>query len=109
MLGQKRYCPLPGELGGLGVVAGALVAMKAVLRFGLDVDSAIAPAFLFDHFDVAHRDRGILLAEMHLRRYFRFFIRVFGDLAAVIADRGREAAEPARGEERDGAAHAETY
>src|SRR5262245_49473712 len=46
---------------------------------------------------------------MHLRRDFRFFVRVLGDLAAVIADRSRESVESASGQERDRAAHAEAH
>ena len=81
--------------------------MEAVLRVGIDIDLAVAAAFLLDHLDVAHRNRSVLLAEMHLHRHFRLLVGVLGDLPAVIADGGGQTIELAGREEGDGAAHAE--
>src|SRR5579863_3331960 len=81
--------------------------MKTVPGVGIDVDLAIAAAFLLDRLDVAHRDRGVLLAEMQLCRHLRLLVGILGDLAAVIADGSRETVELGGGQERDGPAHAE--
>src|SRR5579863_1793300 len=81
--------------------------MKTVPGVGIDVDLAIAAAFLLDRLDVAHRDRGVLLAEMQLCRHLRLLVGILGDLAAVIADGSRETVELDGGQERDGPAHAE--
>src|SRR5580698_1008400 len=107
MLLQERCRALPSEFGGRLVVAAALVAMKTVLRVGIHVDLAIAAALLLDDFDVAHRDRRIFLAEMQLRRHVRLLVGVLGDLAAVIADSGRQPVELSSGKEGDRAAHTE--
>src|SRR5580700_6646692 len=93
VLRQERHRALPGEVGGGFLIAAALVAVEAVLGVGIDVDLAIAAALAFDYFDVAHRDRSVLLAEMHLHGDFRLLIGVLGDLAAVIANGGGEAVE----------------
>src|SRR5207245_9001920 len=87
MILDEIHGALPSRLGALAVEAAALVAMEAVLRVGVDVDLAVAAALLLDHLDVAHRDRGVLVAEMHLRRHLRLLVRVIGDLSAVIATR----------------------
>src|SRR5580704_18027702 len=71
VLRQERHRALPGEVRGGFLIAAALVAMEAVLGVGIDVDLAIAAALLLDQIDVAHRDRSVLLAEMHLHRHFR--------------------------------------
>src|SRR6476646_7902572 len=71
MLLQEGERALPGELCRRFVIAAALVTEEAVLRVRIDEDLAIAAAFLFDHLDVAHRDRGVLFAEMQLRRHLR--------------------------------------
>src|SRR5262249_39854243 len=99
----------PGRLCARAVEAAALVAMEAVLRVGVNVDFAVAAALLLDHLDVAHRDRGILVAEMHLRRDFRLLVGVLGDLSAVIADGSREAVELAGRQKGDRASHAEAH
>src|SRR5262249_22420818 len=62
---------LPGGLGACLVKAPTLVAMEAVRGAGIDVDLAVAAAFLLDDLHVAHRDRGVLVAEMHLCGHLR--------------------------------------
>src|ERR1700730_452314 len=89
---------LPGRLGARAVEAAALVAMEAVLRVGVDVDLAVAAALLLDRLDVAHRDRGVLLAEMHLGGDRRLLGGVLGDPPAAIANGSRAAVELARRE-----------
>src|SRR5216684_7217038 len=106
---EEVHGALPGGLGARLIVAPALVAMEAVLGAGIDVNLAVAAALALDRVDVAHRDRGVLVAEMHLGRHLRLLVGVLGDLAAVIADRGGEAVELAGREEGDGAPHAEAH
>src|SRR5262249_56411259 len=77
---EKIHGARPGRLGARAVEAPALVAVEAVLRVGVDVDLAVAAALLLDYLDVAHRDRGILVAEMHLRRHLRLLVGILGNL-----------------------------
>src|SRR6476660_1291250 len=109
MLLEEIHRALPPRLGARFVEAPTLIAMESVLRACIDVDLAVAAALLLDHFHVAHRNRCILVAEMHLRGYLPLLVGVLGDLPAVIADRGRKAVELAGGEESNGAAHAEAH
>src|SRR6266567_9143180 len=88
MLRKKREAARPGDIRTGLVVACAFVAMKAVLRAGIDVNLDIGPLDL-DGFDIGQRNAGILFAEMQLRRHLWFVIREADDGAAVIADRGR--------------------
>src|SRR5262249_26600741 len=100
---------LPGRLGARAMEASALIEMEAVLRVGVNVDFAVAAALLLDHLDVAHGDRGILVAEVHLRRDFWLLVGVLGDLSAVIANGSREAVELAGRQKGDRASHAEAH
>src|SRR3954462_14426070 len=90
MLGEKRQPPRPGDISAGLVVARPLVAMKAVLRAGIDEDLDVWPLGL-DGFDIGQGNAGVLFAEMQLRRDFRLVIGEADDSAAVIADRGRQA------------------
>src|SRR4051794_20602973 len=90
MLGKELEAARPGEVGAGLVVAGALVAVKAVLRAGIDVDLDIGPLAL-DDLDVGQRNAGVLFAEMQLRPHLRLVIGEADDGAAIIADRGGEA------------------
>ena len=74
VLAQEFERVLPGELRARLVVAAALIAMKAVLRFRKNEDLAILPALLLDRLHVAHRNGRILFAEMQERGYLRLFI-----------------------------------
>src|SRR5262245_30739802 len=96
---QEVQGALPSRLGAGVVEAAALVAMEAVLRIVIDEDFAVAAALLLDGLDVAHRDRCILLAEMHHERDLRLFVGVLGDLAAVIGNRRRQPVELGRRQE----------
>src|SRR5215510_3915574 len=106
MLLQELERARPGDLRGGLVVAGALVAMETMRRVRIGIDLALR-ALPFDHLDVAHRDALILLAEMHLHRDLRLFVRELGDLAAIVGDRGGQASKPRRCQECDAASHAE--
>ena len=88
MLREKRQAARPGDVGAGLVVACALVAVKAVLRAGIDVDFDLGPLGL-DGLDIGQRNARILFAEMQLRRHLRFVVGKADDGAAVIADRGR--------------------
>src|ERR1700704_5905993 len=81
MLLEEVHGALPGGLGAGFVEAAALVAVEAVLRIGVDENLSIAPALLLDYVDVGHRDRRVLLAEMHHRRHLRLLVGVLGALA----------------------------
>src|SRR6185312_16781496 len=91
-------------LGGLGVVAAALVAAEAVPGL-VDIERDIGPRCLH-LLDVAHRDALILIAEMQHHRYLRLLARVRRHHAAVIAYRCGSAGQPRRGEEGEPAAPA---
>src|SRR5262249_40309430 len=97
---------LPRHLRARLVKAAALVAVEAVAGVLVDVDVAVE-ALLLDDLDVAQRNALVLVAEMHLRRAARLLVREGDDPAAVVAHGGREPVEPAGGEERERAAHAE--
>src|SRR6187431_2905268 len=87
MFRKERQAARPGDIGAGLVVARPLVAMKAVLRAGIDVDLDLGPLGL-DGLDVGQRNARILFAEMQLRRYKRFVVGEADDGAAVIAHRG---------------------
>src|ERR1700744_2732976 len=89
VLAEPRGGAVPRLLARRLVVAAALVAGEAMAGALVDVDVAI-PALLLDQGDVGHRDRLVLVAEVQLRRNLRLEVDVLGDLAAVVADRGRE-------------------
>src|SRR5439155_4147354 len=90
MLREKRQAARPGDVGAGLVVAGAFVAVKTVLRAGIDVNLDLGPLGL-DSLDVGQRNACILFAEMQLRRHFWLVVGKADDGAAVIADRGRQA------------------
>ena len=90
MPGKKLEAARPGDVGAGLVVARPLVAMKAVLRAGIDEHIDIGPLGL-DGLDIGQRDPGILFAEMQLRRHFRFVVGKADDGAAIITDRRRQA------------------
>ena len=96
---EKRQAARPGDVGAGLVVAGALVAMEAVLRAGIDEDLDIRPLRL-DGLDIGQRNAGILLAEMQLRRHLRLLVGKAHDGAAVIADRGLQARSAASRRQR---------
>ena len=98
VLFQKCRRALPGDLGCVGVVAAALVAMKSVAGALVDIDLAVG-TFLLDDFHVGHRDALIGLAEMHLHRAFRLLIGERNDAAAVIGY-GRAQTQKPRGREK---------
>src|ERR1700742_4642317 len=81
--------------------------MEAVAAIRIDEDLAVAAALLFDRLHGGHRDAGILLAEVKLRRALRLLVGEVDDAAAVVADRRAQTGEPAGRQEGDGAAHAE--
>src|SRR5215510_7488503 len=90
---EKVHRPLPRGLGTRFMKASALVAMETVRRACVDVNLAVTTALFLDHLDVAHGDRCILIAEMHLRGHLRLLVDILGDLSPVIAHRRREAVE----------------
>src|SRR5205085_7085081 len=92
MLFEKRQAARPGDVGAGLVVAGALVAVKAMLRAGIDVDFDIRPLGL-DGFDIGQRNARILFAEMQLRRHSRLVVGETNDGATIIADGGRQAGQ----------------
>src|SRR5258708_2986375 len=73
MLGKKSHAARPGDVGAGLVVARPLVAMKTVLRTGIDENLDVGP-FCPDGLDIAERNAGILFAEMQLRRHFRLVV-----------------------------------
>src|SRR4029078_12843257 len=81
--------------------------MEAMAAGSIDVGLAVAGALLLDGLDVGHRNAGVLLAEVQLRRALRLLVGEGHDAGAVIAACGAAAPKPRRGEKRDGAAHAE--
>src|SRR5207302_9910960 len=105
MLREKFQAARPGDVGAGLVVAGALVAMEAVLGARIDEDLNVR-SFRLDGLDVGQGNAGVLLAEMQLRRRLR---RLFGkalDRAAVITDRRFQARQPRRRGKGDAAAEA---
>ena len=88
MLGEERRGCAARRFGAGLVVARPLVAVKAVLRAGIDEDFDIGPLGL-DGLDVGQRNARILFAEMQLRRHLRLVVGEADDGAAIIADRGR--------------------
>src|SRR3978361_1457453 len=89
MLGKEVEAAGPGDVGAGLVVACPLVAMKAVLRAGIDKDFDVGPLGL-DGLDIGQRNAGVLFAEMQLCRHFRLVVGEANHRAAVIADRGRQ-------------------
>src|SRR5438552_14997363 len=63
MLRKKSEAARPGDVGARLVVAGALVAMKTVLRAGIDENFHLRPLGL-DGLDVGERNAGILFAKV---------------------------------------------
>src|ERR1700686_957458 len=88
MLRKERHAARPGDVGAGLVVARPLVAMKAVLRAGVNKDLDVGP-FCPDDLDIAEWDSGVLLAEVQLRRHLRLAGGKAHDSPAVIADRSR--------------------
>src|SRR5881398_3021977 len=93
VLVEKIHGALPGGLGARFMEAPPLVAMEAVARARIDVNLAVTTTLFLDRLDVGHRDRRVLVAEMHLRGYLRLLIGILGDLPAVIAHRSRQPIE----------------
>src|ERR1019366_10504204 len=89
MLAEEFLRPAPGQRGGVLVVTGALVAIKAVRGPGIDVSVRLR-LLLLDARHHIHRDAFVLLAEMHLQRAFRLLVGELADHAAVIGDRRRQ-------------------
>src|SRR3954464_13041266 len=90
MPGKEVEAARPGDVGAGLVVAGALVAVKAVLRAGIDVDLDIGPLAL-DDLDVGQRNAGVFSPKWQLRPPLRLFSGEADDGPAIIADRGEEA------------------
>src|SRR5436305_4236749 len=90
MLRKELAGALPCQVGALFVVAATFLAIKTVLRAGIDVDLDLRP-FGPDGFDVAQWNAGVLLAEVQLRRHLRLVVGKSRDGAAVEADRGGQA------------------
>ena len=67
MFGKEVEAARPGDIGTGLVVARPFVAVKAMLRAGVDVDLDIGPLGL-DDLDIGQRNARILFAEMQLRR-----------------------------------------
>src|SRR5262249_54428715 len=75
--------------GGWGARGGApppRAQRDPVLRGGVDVLPAAAPALFFDVRDAAPGQRGFFAAEVLWGRPLRLLVGVLGDLPAVIAD-----------------------
>src|ERR1700747_278698 len=85
MPGEESKAARPGNIGAGLVVTCPFVAVKAVLRAGIEVDLHIAPLGAND-LDVAERDTRILVAEVKLGRHFRPVVGETGDCATIIAD-----------------------
>src|ERR1700716_1089443 len=63
MLREKRHAARPGDIGAGLVVARPLIAVKAVLCAGIDVDFDVGPLG-FDGLDIGERNARVLFAEM---------------------------------------------
>ena len=84
----------PRDLSCFGGKAIAFVALEAVISvIGVDLDRRL---LRLDRLDVAHRDVCVQLTEMQHGRDFRGLIGHPDDVAAVIADRHREARQIGR-------------
>src|ERR1700704_621979 len=106
MLRKEPEAARPGGLRAGFVVAGALVAMKAVLRAGIDENLQLRP-LRFDDLDVGQGNARIFFAKVQLRRHFWLVVGEADDGAAVVADRRRQARQFGRGRVSDTAAEAE--
>src|SRR4051812_35390911 len=102
MLCKKPEAARPGGVGAGLVVAGALVAVKAVLRAGINENLDLRPLGL-DGLDVGQGNAGILFAKVQLRRHLWLVVGKANDDAAVVADRGREPRQLGRGSVSDAA------
>ncbi len=85
MLGKERQAPRPGDIGAGLVIAGALVAMEAMLRAGIDEDLDFRTLRL-DGLDVGLGNAGLFFAEVQLRRHLRLVVGKADDGAAIVAD-----------------------
>jgi len=90
MLGKEREAAGPGDIGAGLVIARPFIAVKAVLRAGIDMDLDLGPLG-FDSLNVAERDACVLFPEMKLGRHLWLIVGEANDGAAVIADRRRQA------------------
>ena len=92
MPGKEREAAGPGDIGAALVITRPFIAVKAVLRAGIDVDLDLGPLGP-DSLDVAQRDACVLFPEMKLGRHVRLVVGEANDGAAVIADRRRQAGQ----------------
>src|SRR3546814_1209029 len=89
---------LAGDGGTVGVVGAAHFAVEAVARgIGEELLLGMGGA---DLLHLLHRDAGVFLAEMEPHRAGRRLVAAFMDVAAVVADGGRQLV-PAGGQQRD--------
>src|SRR6185295_8167042 len=89
VFGEERQRALAREVGAGGIVVLALVAIEAVAG-GVAVDRQLRHGGA-DAGDGRRRDVLVELAEMQLERHLRRLAQEVGDVAAVIADGGRNA------------------
>src|SRR5271169_1221208 len=106
MFGEEIETARPGDIRARSVVTCPFVAVKAVLRAGINVDFYFRPLGA-DGLHIAKRNAGILAAEMQLGRHFRLVVGKANDRAAVITDRRRQARQFCRGGIGDAATETE--
>src|SRR4051812_38734804 len=106
MLREEREAALPCDVRAGLVVAGALIAIKAVFGPVIDEDLHVRPLGA-DGLDVRQRNAVILFTEMQLRRYGRLVVGKAHHGAAVIANGGAEAGQLRGCGESNAAAKAE--
>jgi hypothetical protein len=107
MFGEESHAARPGDIGTGLVVACPFVAVKAVLRAGIDVNFDVRPLGA-DGLDVGKRDACVFIAKVKLGRYFRPVIGEADDRATVVADRGGQAGQLGRCGIGDASAEAKT-
>src|SRR6185312_14697469 len=103
MLSEEDEGAFLGQLEGRRIEAWALVAAETVPGSLVDEDFRVRLRGA-DRLDVAHRNGGVLIPEMHLHRAERGFVARCGDAAAVPAAGGREEGRARRAPPGDGAA-----